>query len=131
MDADRRVAVVAERQLGLVTSAQAAEAGVTGDQGRRRVGSGRGRPVRRRVYVINGVPPTRLQVVLGACLAAGPAVWVSHRTAAEVWGLAVPRLPAVELLGVGSSRPRLPGVRGHRSEALHPADVSVQASVPV
>lgn len=71
---------VAERQHGLVTRDQLAEAKVTRAVRRRLVERGELIPVGRRVFRIGGVPPTDRQRILAACLDTGGVA--SHRTAA-------------------------------------------------
>lgn len=117
MDLERRIARIAEGQLGLVTLAQAVAVGATTDQARHRVRTGRWRRARRSVYVINGSPPTWQQAALAVCLAIGEGAWLSHRTAARAWSLDLPGRPpgSIEVLVPTGRQRSLPGVVCHRS----------------
>lgn len=74
-------------QHGLVSWEQLRRAGVPKATIGRWVHEGRLRRVQPRVYVIEGVPWSWEQEVLGAVLAAGPGAAASHRAAAKLWGL--------------------------------------------
>lgn len=119
-----RLAQVAAAQHGLVTRGQALDAGFTARQVDLRISLGSLVVVRRGVLALVGTPPTWLQAVLAARLAAGDDVLVSHATAARVLGLAhVPDAATIHLLTPGDARrSRLPGVTGHRSVLVVPAD---------
>jgi very-short-patch-repair endonuclease/predicted transcriptional regulator of viral defense system len=87
MDPDRRCLEMAEPQHGLLTAFQAACAGLSKYQIRRRCQSGRWRRVHHGVYAINGAPHTWHQSLMAACLWGGPDALASHRAAARLWGL--------------------------------------------
>lgn len=65
-------------------------------------------------------------------LACGPKAVVSHRSAAELWGLLHPRRGpvAVTVPGDGGRRKR-PGIRLHRSPSLRPLDLTSRNNIPV
>lgn len=135
----RALAVIAARQFGLFTAAQARSAGFARRAIRTGVDRGRWQRVHREVFSISGVPSTWEQRLLAAALAAGNDSVVSHRAAAMLW----------ELPGVGRGVPelsthrqrhlRLAGVRTHRSvfhlgeerTVLHGIPVSTPARVIV
>lgn len=82
------------------------------------------------VYRVAGAPITREQLLLAACLAAGPGSAVSHRSAAHEWGLA--EFPdVIEIVTPRAQWPRLKGVRVHRSNDLVPNHVTVRHGIPV
>jgi very-short-patch-repair endonuclease len=123
---------IARRQHALVTRDQAVAAGLSHGQIRRRNRSGEWSVVRPGVYAITGAPPTRLQSVAAVALCAGPAAWISHQTAAALWG--VPGIDddgAIHVVTGLDRRVRLDGVRGHRSGALFSADVTTRHGIPV
>ncbi len=87
IDGDRRIGRVAAARHGVVTSADARRAGLSGRQVQWRVETGRWRRVARGVFVVAGAPATPHQAVLAAC-AAGPTGSVaSHLSAAFLFGL--------------------------------------------
>jgi hypothetical protein len=111
-------AVLAERQLGIVSTAQLHAVGWDLDRIGRAAQRGFLVSVRRGVWAVAGVPPSRRQSWLAATLAA-PGSVLSHGTAWEAHDLACPPArDAVDVLVVGSQRPRLTGVRGHRTLRL-------------
>jgi hypothetical protein len=120
---------MAHRQLGLVTGTQLLHLGWTDDQ----IESASGEQllrVRRNVYRAAGAPQSREQAWLAAALAA-PGSVLSHLTAASVWGF--PNYPdpeGIDLVRVGT-RPRLPGVIGHRTDHLPDPHRAVRHGLPV
>jgi hypothetical protein len=125
--ADVNVSARAARQLGLITRAQALEAGLGREQIQRRLASERWVRIAPKVYVINGAPPSWQQLALAWCLSTGGVA--SHLTAAALWcWIAAPRFPHV-VVGRECSA-RRDGVVIHRS-ALHPADVTTLGPIAV
>jgi hypothetical protein len=90
--ADRTIASLAARQFGAFTSAQAQMAGLSIDQVRHRVATGRWRRPTRGVFVLAGVPDGPEQRAAIAQLAR-PSGVLSHGTAAALAGLSVPAPP--------------------------------------
>lgn len=86
--------------------------------------------VRRGVYAGGWVPSSRRQALLAVCLAAGDPCWLSHRTAASLWGLRVPDADAVEILTLCNRRLRLPGVVAHRTVSVPLADLTSSEGLP-
>lgn len=126
---DARAGRLAERQLGLLTNADARRLGFTRHQIEHRLRTGRWRRLARAVYLITGAPPTWQQSALAACLGAPAGAAASHLTAAALWGLGpAPVLPHVTV-PPGSSA-RLPIARIHRS-ALRPDDLTTVGPIPV
>ena len=77
-------------QRGLITTAQLAALGVTPDAIEASVDAGRWQHVAPRVYATFTGPPPRSALIMAALLYAGPAALLSHRTAAEEWGMLDP-----------------------------------------
>lgn len=117
MTADAAVAVVAARQKGLVTRAQALEAGLSSTGVDRRLHAGRWFRFERGVYLIAGAPVTWRVKVLAACLATGGVA--SHRTVAVLHGLDGFREGGIDVVVPGDRRCRSVGARVHRSLDLH------------
>jgi hypothetical protein len=134
MSIDRRIATLAERQHGLISRDQAVAAGATAGQVRHRLANGRWRPVRRSVYAVNGTPPTWHQATLAVCLALGERCWLSHRTAARLWGLNLPGVRSrdtVEVLVPTGGQRTLDGVTCHRSGCVPSSHLTRRHHLPV
>lgn len=131
MHPDRALAERARHQLGLITWNQAIEAGVTTAQLRWRSEHDLLVRVHPEVYRVAGAPVTWEQQLLAACLAAGPAAAVSHRSAAQLWELEVDVKGLVEITVPRRQCPELRGVIRHRSTDLASHHVTVRRGVPV
>lgn len=114
---------MARTQHGLFTTRQALASGVTSRQLWRRVTKGELLQVRRSVWALAGAPTSYEQHVLAALLAAGGPSWASHRTAAKLWGLRVPRPNAVDVLTMRGRRLHLAGVQHHQSGEVRLTDI--------
>ena len=122
---DRR----ARRQLGLLSSADLAEAGLTPRQIDHRHTAGLLIRVRRGVYRLPGVTPSWEQV-LRAAIMAGPAGSVaSHLAAARLHRLRGVDSEQLEITVTGHCR--LAGVQVHQTVHLHGSDVTRLRSIPV
>ena len=130
-DPEEVIAAFARRQHAVVTGTQARSAGVSRRQLEVRVSSGRLLRVRRDVYAVAGAPPTWHQAVLAAVLAAGDGAWLSHASAAQLWGMAAVAVGAIEVLLPLERRVRLEGVVAHRSLALFTDDLTRRQRIPV
>src|SRR3954447_17496898 len=109
--ADQLIATLAARQHGVVARWQLLEAGVTAEQIKWRVMTGRLDEVHRGVYLVGHVVRPPLSVEQAALLACGDQAVLSHRSAANLWGLfAYPAsAPAWVTVpsGRGTGRPRI------------------------
>jgi very-short-patch-repair endonuclease len=141
---DDAIARMAARQYGVLTHQQLMAAGITKSAIDRRLACGRLHRIHRGVYAVGHWAIPREGRWMAAVLAVGGGPsragkplerWgatISHRSAAELWGLldlgdgpvdaAVP--------GDGGKR-RRSGIRLHRSLTLLPADVTLRAGIPV
>lgn len=124
-----RIAPVARRQHGLVTTAQVLHHMPTG-QLERLVRTGRLEGVRRGVYRTAGAPESWLQHLLAACLAR-PGSYASFRAAAALWRLEGFEADVLEITVPGSSRARLDGVVVHESRVVGPAHIATRNGIPV
>lgn len=127
---ERDLIELASRQHGIVTHQQVLTAGWTDAVISRRLRTGRWKRLRSGVYIVGGVPPSWEQLVLGACLAGGPDVVASHRTAARLWGL-VSADGRTEVTVAGVRRVRLPQTKVHQSVLLPALDRTRRRGVPV
>jgi len=78
---------IAARQHGVVARSQLLAAGVTAQQIRVRLRSGRLHEIHRGVYLVGHAVPPPLAVEQAALLASGDQSVLSHRSAAYLWNL--------------------------------------------
>jgi hypothetical protein len=123
------VETYAAEQLGLISRRQLNAARVSEAAIRHQVATGRWKRVRSGVFVVNGAPSSWEQSVLGAILGAGTA-WASHATSARLSGFDRVPGPEIELMVVLERRPRVDGVRVHRSGTLEDADLGMVGVIP-
>jgi very-short-patch-repair endonuclease len=127
-EADRILSELAERQHGVVARWQLLTAGV----GRRAIDRWLGRrlhPIHRGVYAV-GYPTSRTESRwMAAVLAAGPDAVLSHRTAAQLWGLVPRSSHRLEVTRPAYLRPNQHSY-GHRS-ALPADECSLIDRIPV
>ncbi len=133
---DSLLTTFAARQHGVVARAQLREAGWTVGRIDHLVRCGRLRPLFPGVYLLGalaGPLEPRLARVMAAVLASGTGAAVSHRTAAELWGLLPSHSPPtpVELVIPGRDRGRAEGLVPHRVRSILPADVTRLEGIPV
>src|SRR6187549_455976 len=141
---DLEVARLARRQHGVVSVDQLRAAHLTRDDVLHRTRTGRLHRVHRGVYAVGHTAIPREGWWMAAVLAAGGGPsragkpldrWgaaISHRSAAELWGLLTAREAPVDVSvpGNGGKRNRY-GIRLHRSLTLLPADVTLCDGIPV
>lgn len=127
----KTVTVMAEAQLGLVSSPQLEYVGCS----RREVDRARQRglllPVRRGVHLVSGTPPSPYHPILGACLAAGGDTYASHLAAVGLWDFTRAGGGHLETTTFFGRRRTLEGVRTHSSAMLLSTDVDRRHGVPV
>lgn len=87
---DVRIALVASRQLGVITAGDAAVAGLSSAQIRHRADTGRWRALCRGVFTINGVPASPEQEIYAACLTGSRSVRASHTSAGFLYEIVDP-----------------------------------------
>ncbi len=145
---DARIALIADRQYGVISVKQLRGLGICEDAIRTRVIAGRLHRVHRGVYAVGHSALSLEGHLLAAVLAlgggphdlgvAGGAVldyWgaaISHRSAAALWELLPPEPGARDVIVAGGAgRARRAGVRVHRSLSLSSADVTLRRRIPV
>lgn len=123
--------MVAARQPGAFTWAQARDCGFGKATIGRRLRSGEWHRVHPGVYVLAGSPPTRVRELWVAVLAAGPTATLSHESGALLHG--VRRLAArpVTLTGPHGAHHRLPGIVVHQIDDLAPRHRTTVDGLPV
>jgi len=129
-----RLRDAAESQAGVVTCSQAAAAGLSRNAVHSRVVTGRWQRLYRGVYAAFSGEPSRLARLWAAVLYAGCGAVLSHRTAAELVGLADGPSELVHVTVPAERRvSRAPGlvihVSGRAREAVHPVRLPPQTRV--
>ena len=119
------LARLASRQLGVVSGAQLDALGFTRAQVARRVAQGRLHRLFRHAYAVGHPRIVDRAHLLAALLSLGPDAFLSHRTAAAVWGLRAVNLRAIELTIPGTGGRHRSGLTVHRS-ACEPHDDDVR-----
>lgn len=113
---DWEIAAVAECQHGVITRSQLRDIGLSDDAIDRRIAAGRIHAVHRGVYAVGHRVLThggRLRAALFAC---GPGAMLSHRSAAEVWGLLSGASAVIDVtVPTGGGRKQRRGIRIHRA----------------
>jgi very-short-patch-repair endonuclease len=132
---DLEVAAIAARQHGVASTGQLAAAGLSKDAIGVRERHGRLHALHRGVYAVGHRGLSRegrwMAAVL-ACDQEGRRAVLSHRSAAELWGLLSPSRGFVDVTVPGDGgRKRRVGIRGHRSKTLEPAETTRRHGIPV
>jgi hypothetical protein len=128
---DRALAAIARHQHGLITLAQATDAGLTTTAVQWRLDRGRWERMHEGVYRVAGLPRSYGQRALAACLGIGPEAAASHRTAAVLHDLLRYREPPTEVTTTRLRSPELDGVVVHRLADLHATWVTDLDGTPV
>jgi Protein of unknown function (DUF559) len=126
----QRIARLAGRQHGVVARTQLFRIGLDRGALARRVAAGTLHPLHDgRVYAVGKSRLTKQGRYLAAVMACGSGARLSHRAAADLWGIRPADLPPeVTVAEVGRD---VPGVRIHRSRMLEPNDFTEIAGIPV
>lgn len=128
---DLQTSRIAGRQHGVVSISQLHAAGLSDDAVLGRVRTGRLHRLHRGVYAVGHRGISRYGRWIAAALACGEGAAVSHRSAAELWGLLPPSGGGVDISLLGGNRRTRPGIRLHRRTALRPAAITRRYGIPV
>jgi hypothetical protein len=128
---ERRIALTAARQHGLISRTQALATGMTRREIDHCMLTGRWRIVQPTIYRIEGSRPTWEQSVMAACLRGGEDTGASHLTAGRLWDCEVPDAGVLEVISTRDRRVRIAGVRAHRSLLLPRLDLTKRTGIPV
>jgi predicted transcriptional regulator of viral defense system len=124
------VAEVARRQHGLISAAQMQDLGMSQGTVGHRAQLGSLHRVHQGVYAVGHSLLSREARFMAAVLACGPGACLSHRSAAELWGIREDRREAVDVTAA-NRRGRAPkGVAAHRDRMLAPADRAERFGIP-
>jgi very-short-patch-repair endonuclease len=129
---DLAAAAVAARQYGVVTLHQLKECGLGAGAIQLRVAAGRLQRLWRGVYAFGHSELRPEGRLLGAVLACGPGAVLSHRSAANRWGiLATARAKIDVTVATRAGRPKRPGIDLHCVRRLDGADVTALDGIPI
>ncbi len=129
---EARLAQLAKRQLGVVSLEQLYELGFTYEQVKWLVHRGWLHPLYHNVYAVGHRHLVDQAYLLAALLSAGSHSFLSHRTAAAVWGLRAVNLRAIHVTVPGTGGRRRSDLQLHRTRhELHPDDVRIRGLVRV
>ena len=126
---DQVIAALAERQHGTVARSQLLKLGMGRGAIARRLENGRLHVIHRGVYAVGHRSFTKRGRFMAAVLAGGPGAVLSHRSAAELWGLRQSSRGRIEITVATSLRVR-PGIDAHRA-TLALDEVTVHDGIPV
>ncbi|HEY7152005.1 MAG TPA: type IV toxin-antitoxin system AbiEi family antitoxin domain-containing protein [Solirubrobacterales bacterium] len=128
---DARIARLAADQWGVLSVSELRDCGLSPDAVALRVRNGRLHPIHRGVYAVGHPAPPLEGHFLAAVKACGSGAFLSHYSAAALWGLVRwdDRYPEVTV--VGTVPRRHPGIRAHRTRRLSRWDVSRPEGIPV
>lgn len=131
-NADVQVARIAARQHGVASQEQLISAGLSTSAISRRVRKGQLHRVHRGVYAVGHPGLSLYGRWMAAALTCGEGAAVSHRSAAELWGLltSIERSIDVSISGIGG-KARRPGIRLHRRTAFGQELVTRRHGIPV
>ena len=130
-DLDREIARIAGPQFGNFTYDQALALGMSPDELRWRVKTGRLDHPYGRLYRIAGTPLSWRSELLTACFAGGAHAVASHRSAAALWGFAGGRTDLVEITCPRWRRAKHDGLVVHESKAMQPGTFTDVDGIPV
>ncbi|MBS1845521.1 MAG: type IV toxin-antitoxin system AbiEi family antitoxin domain-containing protein [Actinobacteria bacterium] len=131
MSREREIVDLVGLQKGVITHAQLIALGVGPRTIKRWVGAGRLRSVHRELYAFGPLALTRHGKWLAAVLAMGPNAFLSHQSAAALWGLRGDR-PKVDVTAPRGKqvRPGRKGIQVHRCQ-FDPVEVTVRSGISV
>jgi hypothetical protein len=123
------IAALAARQYGVISVLQLRALGLDRYWVRRRVQGGLLHHLYRGVYSVGLPHVTGPGRYLAAVMACGPDAVLSHRCAADLWGLR-PNSSRLEVTGP-TNRPGPPGIQVHSTRMLAPQDFTIHDAIPV
>jgi predicted transcriptional regulator of viral defense system len=123
------IAALAAGQYGVISVRQLRALGLDCYWVRRRVQGGFLHHLYRGVYSVGLLQVSARGRYLAAVMACGPDAVLSHRCAADLWGLR-PNASRLEVTGP-TNRAGPPGVQVHRTRMLAPQDFTIHDAIPV
>jgi very-short-patch-repair endonuclease len=132
MSLDLRIGQITGAHNRVITWEQLVDAGISRRAIAHRVRTGRLYRRHTGVYLLD--PPdraSRLTLMTAAVAACGHDAVLSHRSAAELWGMLEPRPGEIDVTVIGRNPGLRPGIRRHRSRTIGPQDVRTKRGVRV
>ena len=127
---DTALAAIARDHHGLFHRGHLGELGVSPDERRHRLATGRWQSVRDSVYRISGAPITWEATLLAACWAGGTRAVASGRSALELHQLPGRSREILEMTCPRGRRARHDGLVVHESRVLKPEDMTTVDAIP-
>jgi very-short-patch-repair endonuclease len=128
---ERAIARIASRQDNVIAREQLIEAGLGRGAIAHRVSSAWMQRMHQGVYLIGPAPPTLMARARAAAMACGAGAVVSHRSAAEMFGLLSEAGGDVDVTVVGRNPHGQAGIRIHRVAELPRHHVTKMRGIPV
>lgn len=128
---ERAIARIGGRQDNVIGRDQLLEAGLGRGQIARRVAAGRMQRLYRSVYLLGPAPPTLMGRTRAAAMACGDGAVVSHRSAAEMFGLLPETDRPVDVTVAGRNPGVEPGIRLHRVAKMARHEVTTMNGIRV
>jgi very-short-patch-repair endonuclease/predicted transcriptional regulator of viral defense system len=128
---ERAIAAIAGRQDNIVTRDQLIAAGVGRGAIEYRLSAGSVHRLHRGVYLVGHAPPTPVGRMRAAVLACGANAVLSHRSAAELWGLLPERNAPVAVTAVGRNPGQRLGIQTHRVAEMDPGELTQMRGIPL
>ena len=129
---DRLIAQIAESQHGVISIAQLYAIGLSHEAVAYRVRIGRLHRLFRGVYSVGHSRPSRLGWWKAATLACGDGAVLSHRSAAELWGLLKPSKHPIDVTVPGrTGRSQRRGIAIHRPRSLPGSATTLESGIAV
>jgi very-short-patch-repair endonuclease len=125
----KRIAELAARRHGVVTTADLVAAGLGRGAIARRVADGRLRPLHRGVFLVGPLAAPHTDAT-AAVLACGAGAIVSHHAAAAIWGFRPAWRGPIDITTTRQLRSRR-GISIHRARHLDSCDVTRRDAIPV
>jgi very-short-patch-repair endonuclease len=131
-EAERAIARIAGRQDNVISREQLlSDAGLGRGAIAHRVKTGAWQRLHKNVYLVGPAPPSLMARARAAVLACGGDAVVSHRSAAEMFGLLPDTGEPIHVSVVGRNAAPRDGVRLHRIAALEPGETTKMRDIPL
>jgi Transcriptional regulator, AbiEi antitoxin/Protein of unknown function (DUF559) len=127
---DLGIARLADEQHGVVSLGQLVALGLAPSTVRDRAAAGRLHRIHRGVYAVGRASLDARGRRMAAVLACGPGAVLSHRTAADAWGIAPRASARIEVSIPTRAKRTRPGITVHRSPRLRPKDMTTVEGIP-
>jgi Transcriptional regulator, AbiEi antitoxin/Protein of unknown function (DUF559) len=127
---DAAIAELAGRQHGVVSLAQLTAMGLSARGVGHRVAAGRLHRVHRGAYAVGHALLSLKGRWMAAVLACGPDALLSHRSAAELWGLRESARANIDVTSPRRAGRSRSGIDIHRADTLQPQDITHVHGIP-